>query len=176
MMKLDLRFWSIFCWFWGSFWQLFGYFRRKETVFFISISRLLFLLVFGSKFGCLGLEKQAFGMESIAKINFCRNWISHDSRVDFSWFWVALGSIFMAFVALETGSRIDEFSSWFWGHPRSRGHGGFKAIRCFLGDSKQSMRHEKQSMRHEIWDMRHKKWETDPSEHPKCENTKKSRL
>ena len=41
-------------------------------------------MVFGSKFGCLGLEKQAFGMEGIAKINFRRNWISYDSRVDFS--------------------------------------------------------------------------------------------
>ena len=42
------------------------------------------LLVFGSKFGCLRLEKQAFGIEGIAKINFCRNGISHDSRVDCS--------------------------------------------------------------------------------------------
>ena len=79
-----------------------------RNIFFISISRLLFLLVFGSKFGCLGLEKQAFGMEGIAKINFRRNWISCDSRVDFSQFWVALGPIFMAFVALETGSKICE--------------------------------------------------------------------
>ena len=63
------------------FWELFWYFWIKETVFFISISRLLFLLVFGSKFRCLGLEKQAFGMEGIAKINFRRNWISCDSRV-----------------------------------------------------------------------------------------------
>jgi len=71
---------------------------------------LLFLLVFGSKFGCPGLQKQAFDMEGIAKINFRRNWISCDSRVDFSQFWVGLGPIFMAFVALETGSKIDEFS------------------------------------------------------------------
>ena len=40
--------------------------------------------IFGSKFGCLGLEKHAFGMEGIAKINFRRNWISYDSRIDFS--------------------------------------------------------------------------------------------
>ena len=89
--------------------SFFGTFGQK-TVFFISISRLLFLLLFRSKFGCLGLEKKAFGMEGIAKINFCRNWSSHDSRVDFPRFWVALGPIFMAFVALETGSKIDEFS------------------------------------------------------------------
>ena len=64
-----------------SFFCTFG---EKKQFFFISISRLLSLLVFGSKFGCLGLEKQAFGMEGIAKINLCRNWISYDSRVDFS--------------------------------------------------------------------------------------------
>ena len=39
---------------------------------------------FGSEFGCLGSEKQGFGMEGIAKINFHRNWISYDLRVDFS--------------------------------------------------------------------------------------------
>ena len=50
-----------------SFLTIFG---PKNIDFFISISRLLFLLVFGSKFGCLGLEKQAFGMESIAKSAF----------------------------------------------------------------------------------------------------------
>ena len=61
-----------------------GSFGPKEEVFFISISRLFFLLVFGSKFGCLGSEKQAFGMEGIAKIDFRRNWISYDFRVDFS--------------------------------------------------------------------------------------------
>jgi hypothetical protein len=47
-------------------------------------------MVFGSEFGCPGLQKQAFGMEGIAKINFRRNSISYDSRVEFSWFWVAL--------------------------------------------------------------------------------------
>jgi hypothetical protein len=64
--------------------SFFGTFGQKKKFLFISISRLLFLLVFGSKFGCLGLEKLVFGMEGIAKINFCRNWISYDSRVDFS--------------------------------------------------------------------------------------------
>ena len=48
----------------------------------------------------------------------------------------------------------------------------WKAMRCSLGDSEQSMRHEKWDMRHGIWDMRHEKWETDPSEHPECENMK----
>ena len=109
-VRSRLGFYWFFDDFGDPFWELFGYFWIKKEFFFISISRLFFLLVFGSKFGCLGLEKQAFGMEGIAKINFRRNWISYDSRVDFSWFWVALGPIFMAFVALETGSKIDEFS------------------------------------------------------------------
>ena len=52
--------------------------------FFIFISRLLFLMILGSESGCLGSENQAFGKEGIAKINFCRNWISHVSRVNFS--------------------------------------------------------------------------------------------
>ena len=52
--------------------------------FFISISRLFFLMISGSEIGWLGLQKQAFGMEGIAKINFRRNWISYDFRVDFS--------------------------------------------------------------------------------------------
>ena len=112
-VRSRLGFYRFFVDFGDPFWELFWYFWTKETVFFISISRLLFLLVFGSKLGCLDLEKQAFGIEGIAKINFCRNWISYDSRVDFSWFWVALGPIFMAFVALETGSKIDEFAWWF---------------------------------------------------------------
>jgi hypothetical protein len=50
----------------------------------IYVSRLLFLMIFGSEIGCPGMLKQAFGMESIAKINFRRYWISYDSRVDFS--------------------------------------------------------------------------------------------
>ena len=51
---------------------------------FTFISRLLFLMILGSESGCLGSENQAFGKAGIAKINFCRNWISNDSRVDFS--------------------------------------------------------------------------------------------
>ena len=66
-------------------------------------------MIFGSEFRCLGLQKQAFGIESIAKNNFRRDWISYGSRFDFSWFWVALGPIFMAFIALETGPEIDDF-------------------------------------------------------------------
>ena len=64
--------------------KLLGYFWIQKEHVFISISRLLFLLVFVSKFRCLGLEKHAFGLEGIAKINFRSNWISHDSRAHFS--------------------------------------------------------------------------------------------
>ena len=48
--------------------------------FSISISRLFFLMIFGSESGCLGLENQAFGKGGIAQINFLINWISADSR------------------------------------------------------------------------------------------------
>ena len=82
----------------------------KRNSFFHIYFQVALSVAFEFKFGCLVLEKQAFGMESIAKINFRRNWISCDSSADFSWFWVALGPIFMAFVALETGSKSDEFS------------------------------------------------------------------
>ena len=98
-VRSRLGFYRFFVSFGNLFWELFKYFWIKETVFFISISRLLFLLVFGSKFGCLGLEKQAFCMEGIAKINFRRNWISYDSEVHFLWFWVALALIVMIVVA-----------------------------------------------------------------------------
>ena len=64
--------------------EIFGYIWIEKHDFFISISRLLFLMIFGSESGCLGLENQAFGKGGIAKISFCRNWISHDSRVHFS--------------------------------------------------------------------------------------------
>ena len=126
----------------GTFWP-------KKKFFSYLFPGCFFLLVFGSKFGCLGLEKHAFGMEDIAKINFRRNWISCDSRVDFSWFWVALGPIFMAFVALGAGSKIDEFSWWFWGHPRSWVGSGVVVIGWFFGYSKQSRRPETWDMRNE---------------------------
>ena len=64
--------------------EIFGFIWIGKHNFVISISRLLFLMIFGSESGCLGLKNQAFGKGSIAKISFCRNWISHDSRVDFS--------------------------------------------------------------------------------------------
>ena len=67
--------------------EIFRYMWTEKHGFFISISRLLFLMIFGSEFGCLGLETQAFGKGGIAKISFCRNWIYHDSRDNFYDFW-----------------------------------------------------------------------------------------
>ena len=130
-VRSRLGFYRFFGDFGDPFWELFWYFWTKETVFFISISSLLFLLVFGSKFGCPGLQKQAFGMEGIAKINFRRNWISCDSRVIFSWFWVALGPIFMAFVALETGLKINRFSGLPGGTPEFRQRTSGRVTGCF---------------------------------------------
>ena len=124
---------SIFWWFWGSILTVFWAFLDQKSRFF----HIYFQVVFGFKFGCLGLEKHAFGMECIAKINFRRNWISCDSRVDFSWFWVALGSIFMAFVALETGLKIDDFSGFPGGTPEFR-QCTSGTLKCFfLGAGKQ---------------------------------------
>ena len=47
-------------------------------------SRLLFLMIFGSESGCLGLENQAFGITGIAKINVHISLNSHDLRAHFS--------------------------------------------------------------------------------------------
>ena len=55
----------------------------QKDIFFISISRLIFPMIFESESGCLGLENQAFGKGGIANIDFRRNWISHDSRFHF---------------------------------------------------------------------------------------------
>ena len=66
--------------------EIFAYIWTEKHGFFTFVSRLLFLMILGSESGCLGSENQAFGKESIAKINSCRNWISHVSRVIFSWF------------------------------------------------------------------------------------------
>ena len=150
----------------GPILRAFWVFLDQKRSFFHIYFQVAFSVAFESKFGCLGLEKQAFGMEGIAKINFRRNWISCDSRVEFSQFWVGLGPIFMAFVALETGSKIDEFSWWFWGHPRSWAACGWRAIGSFFGDSKQSRRPEKR-------DMRHEKWEIDPLRGSKIWKSKK---
>ena len=64
--------------------SFFGTFGQKKQFFSYLFSGCFFLMIFGFEFGCPGLQKQAFGMEGIAKINFRRNWISCDSRVIFS--------------------------------------------------------------------------------------------
>ena len=50
--------------------EILGYIWTEKHDFFISISRLLFLMIFGSESGCPGLENQEFGKGGIAKINF----------------------------------------------------------------------------------------------------------
>ena len=64
--------------------RIFWYIWTGKHDYSISISRLLFLMIFGSESGCLGLRNQAFGKGGIAKLDFRSNWISHDSRVHFS--------------------------------------------------------------------------------------------
>ena len=67
--------------------KMFGYIWIEKYNFFIFHSRLFFLAFFGSESGCLGLENQEFVKGGIAKMDFYRNWISHDSRANLSWFW-----------------------------------------------------------------------------------------
>ena len=117
---------TISCWFKVTILGAFEYVWTKKRDFVISITKLFVLMIFEWEFGCLWLQKQAFGNGSIAKINFRRKWISYDSRVDFAWFWVALEAIFMAFVALEAGLKTHDFSWWFWGHPGSWAPGGLR--------------------------------------------------
>ncbi len=47
----------------------------------------------------LGLQKQAFGVRSVAKPSFHRSWNSFDFSINFG----------MIFSALETGFKIDVF-------------------------------------------------------------------
>ena len=63
------------------------------------VSRFLFLMVFGFEYGCPGFESWSFWKRRIAKINFRRSRKFHDSRIHYSWFWVALGFIFMWILA-----------------------------------------------------------------------------
>ena len=79
-----LGFYCVLFDFGDPFREIFGYIWTEKHDFFISISRLPFLVIFGFEFGCPRLQKQAFCIEGIATINFRRNWIPYDSRVDFS--------------------------------------------------------------------------------------------
>ena len=68
---------------------------------FMLVSRLLFLLILRSETGCLGFENQMFGIRSITKTNLQGLVLL---------FLVALGSIYMTFVALETRLTFVDFS------------------------------------------------------------------
>ena len=77
-------FYQFFDYLGDQFCQFFEYFWNKKQYFIISISRLLFLMIFGCEFECPGLQKQAFGIKDIEKMYFRRSWISDDSSVDVS--------------------------------------------------------------------------------------------
>ena len=77
------------------FWQLFGYLGPNNMYLFMLVSRLRFLMVFGSGSGCLGI-----GKPSIRHGMYCKNQFSQ--KLYFSWFqgpfWVSLGLVSMAFL------------------------------------------------------------------------------
>ena len=77
---------------------------------FMPVSRFLFTVIFGSESEWLGLGNQESGMGGLAKTNLTRSWHSHDVRVHLSCFRVALGTIFITFVVLETSWNFDDFS------------------------------------------------------------------
>ena len=78
---------------------------------FIVVSRFFA----GSESGCMRFENQAFGMRHrIPKKNFHRSWISHDSTLYFSLFWVASGLNLMILAAVEHGFKFDDVSGCFW--------------------------------------------------------------
>ena len=61
-----------------------GTFGPKKKFFSYLFPGCFFCWFLGLNLGVWDWKKHAFGMEGIAKINFRRNWISCDSRVDFS--------------------------------------------------------------------------------------------
>ena len=75
------RFWKDFG---AAIWTFLANFGTTIVFFGMRVCRSRFLKILGSESGCLGFENQAFGKESIAKINFCRNRISYVSGVIFS--------------------------------------------------------------------------------------------
>ena len=60
--------------------------RSKEVYFFLLDSRLLFLVIFWSGSGGLGLQSKEFGRGCIAKFNFQGSWNSDDLIIDFDCF------------------------------------------------------------------------------------------
>ena len=74
------------------------------------VSRFLFLLISGTESGCLGLENKHLAREVLRKSTFAAMGFLMIPGSIFHDFWVALGPIFMTFVALETGLESDDFS------------------------------------------------------------------
>ena len=80
LVRSRLGFYRFFVDLGDPFKKIFGYIWTGKHDFFICISRLFFLMIFGSESGCLGLENQGFCMGGIAKIKFRRSWNSHDLK------------------------------------------------------------------------------------------------
>ena len=74
-------------------------------------------MILGSESGCPGLQKQAFGMEGIAKINFRRNWISCDFRIHFLRFLWPWDYFFCHLRVLEAGLKFYDVSVIPWETP-----------------------------------------------------------
>ena len=64
--------------------SFFGTFGQKKQFFSYLFPGCFFCWFLGLNLGVWDWKKQVFGMEGITNINFHRNWISCDSRVDFS--------------------------------------------------------------------------------------------
>ena len=75
------------------------------------VSRSLFASIFGWNYWQLELLERGFRVEGIAKTMFSQKSFFGDSRVVFLCFSEALGVVFLTFSALETGSKIECFSS-----------------------------------------------------------------
>ncbi len=105
-----LRFLLILGRFATPLWKLVGHLGQKQVSLFMFVSRSIFLQIFESESGRLGLPKQVFGVRRVATNIFRRSRNSNEFRVDFWCFSEALGAAFVIFVALETDLKIDGFS------------------------------------------------------------------
>ena len=74
------------------------------------VSRSLFVTIFDSKSGRLGVSKLGFSIESFAKTTFRGNRFFMGCGVGFCRFGEALGAAFLIFSALEAGLKIECFS------------------------------------------------------------------
>ena len=96
---------------------LFRVLRREMSICFrVSFQAICCIdfVDFVSKIGCLGLLKQDFRIENIAKNNCSQKSFVTIPESIRSCFSKALGCVFLIFVALETRLKIDTFSARIW--------------------------------------------------------------